>query len=31
MIARNTASTTAPREYAVFISYRHADNLERRL
>ena len=23
-----TASTTAPRQYAVFISYRHADNLE---
>lgn len=24
----NTASTPAPRQYAVFISYRHADNLE---
>ena len=23
-----TASTTEPRQYAVFISYRHADNLE---
>jgi hypothetical protein len=27
-MSTNTASSTAPRHYAVFISYRHSDNVE---